>query len=98
MGKEKELGYFSEEVRSEVAKAQNYICKVCTCRIDDFHHKLPNTSSNRKLFPLFLSSIFNCVGLCRGCHDSEAIQAFSITMSEAAAYESYLMDLRDGGW
>lgn len=86
---------FPEEVRREVAEAQNYMCRLCDSRLCDFHHRLSNNSSNRKLFPLFLNSVFNCVGLCRACHDSARIYELAISLKEAALYEHYLRDLRD---
>lgn len=92
-GRHLEKETFTEEVRRGVYEAQNGRCKVCTHRIDDFHHRLSNSRTNRKLFPNFLQSPFNCVGLCRGCHDSSAICNFKITYGEAAMYESYLEGL-----
>ena len=81
---------FSEEVRNDVLEFQNHICKLCYNRIDDFHHKLHNTELNRKLYPIYTQSIFNCVGLCRSCHDSGVISIFKVTPKEAGAYERYL--------
>ena len=49
---------------------------------------MPNQES-MKLFPTYLNSVFNCVGLCEGCHqnntDDPAIR--KPTLEEAAMYE-----------
>ena len=82
---------FSEEVRKEICEAQRWVCFLCLNRIDDFHHKLSNTNANRKLFPRFLNSPFNCVGLCRGCHqDADIHQLMRIGIPLAAVYEHWL--------
>ena len=83
---------FSEEVKMEIFEAQNGFCKLCTQLISDFHHRLENTSSNRKLFPLYVSSVFNCVGLCRECHIARTSDPAIVkpTLSESAVYEHAL--------
>ena len=85
---------FPEEVRIAVFDAQNGYCKDPDClnKIDDFHHKLPNTKTNRKLFPLFINSPFNCTGLCRHTHTQKR-HLFKITVQEAGMYEDYLRKL-----
>ena len=86
---------FSKEVREDVLEMQNYVCKLCYDRIDDFHHKLSNSKGNQKLYPLYTNSIFNCVGLCRGCHDSKDIHIhFKVSIPEAIAYERHLKEGR----
>ena len=91
---ENQTDNFSEEVKNDVLECQNWVCKLCYNRIDDFHHKLPNTSTNRKLYPLYTQSIFNCVGLCRSCHDSDAIYNLKVSAKEAATYERYLRGIK----
>jgi len=84
---------FPNWVRNHVLDAQNSFCKCCLTPIAEFHHRMPNTVTNQRLYPLFLQSPFNCVGLCRGCHGSSKIYQFKITHKEAAVYELYLQML-----
>ena len=83
---------FSEETRQAVYGAQNGRCKICVEPIVDFHHKLPNTKINRKLFPLFINSVFNCAGLSRDCHTNKSY-LFKVTEKEAQMYENWLKKL-----
>lgn len=87
---------FSGWVRSYVYDAQNGFCKLCYARIEDFHHRLPNTVTNRSKYPLFLQSPFNCVGLCRDCHSGPKKNRFKVSDAEAEVYESWLMRLSVG--
>ena len=86
---------FTRWVRESVYEAQNGYCrcKDCLNKIDEFHHRMPNTVMNQKLYPFFLQSPFNCVGLCRACHGSAAMHQFKITIKEAQFYELYLQAL-----
>lgn len=83
---------FPEEVRCEIHEAQNGYGKLSLDKIDDFHHRLPNSKENRKKFPLFLNSVFNCFGLSRKVHDSGAIHqdVVKVTEKEAMLYETWL--------
>jgi len=85
---------FPEEVRREVGEAQHWVCKRCNKRLADFHHKLPNTSPNRKRFPLFLNSPFNCVGLCDECHEQYP-HLYRISEIMAEVYEDWLNTLKN---
>ena len=93
MGKKKLYKGFGEEVRTEIGKAQNGKCKRCRKDIVDFHHMLHNTKVNRKLFPLLIDSVFNCVGLCRDCHDNHK-HKYRISLGLAAVYEYALNKLK----
>ena len=84
---------FNGEVREQVYAAQHGHCKLSLDKIDDFHHIMPNTVTNQKLLPLFLQSVFNCVGLSRAIHDSERIYELKITMEQAMLYEDFLASL-----
>ena len=86
---------FDKTTREQVSVAQGGYCKLCEKAIRDFHHKLHNTTANRKLFPLYIQSVFNCVGLCRQCH-TDSSWKFNITELEAAMYEQALQELKDG--
>ena len=86
---------FCQEVMEEVAYAQGGYCKLCGDAICDYHHKLHNTTPNRKLFPLFIHSVFNCVGLCRRDHEQNSWK-FNLSLPEAAVYEEALRRLKDG--
>jgi hypothetical protein len=81
---------FSREIKEEIFEAQHGTCKLCGQKpICDYHHIVHNTKVNRALFPLLVPSIFNCVGLCRHCHDQSSHE-YRITQEEAAAYEHWL--------
>ena len=90
---------FPEKVRRDVLEMQLGKCKVLNCYEDivDFHHCLINNKANRKLYPLFLNSPMNCVGLCRGgasdCHTNRS-HLFKITDREAQVYENFLKELK----
>jgi len=84
---------FSNEVREAEWTAHNGYCRVegCTEKIHSFHHRLPNTKANRKEFPLFLHSPFNCAGLCFNHHEGHrSVPNLDITEREAEIYERYL--------
>ena len=80
---------FSNEVREDVSVHQNFICKLCYNRIDDFHHKLSNTKTYNKMFPKFIHSIWNCVGICRRCHEQEK-HVFNLPLDLVREYEAEL--------
>lgn len=86
---------FSIEVQRNILEAQNGYCAVKNCYevIEDFHHCLPNTKANRKLYPLFIDSPFNCKGLCRPCHINRS-HLFRISDKEARMYEDFLRRLK----
>ena len=86
---------FSDAIRFMVGKAQNWLCAKCLKPITSYHHKLPNTVYNQKRFPLFLSSPFNCVGLCQACHDKYP-HLFRISTQKAEMYEEWLQQLKRG--
>ena len=89
---------FSQETRQAVHAAQNGRCKISVDRIDDFHHRVPNTKANQAKYPLFLNSPLNCVGLSRAVHDSGKIytELTQISDKEAAMYEEWLQGLKEG--
>ena len=84
---------FSRETKESVDRAQHGYCRLCDRRIADFHHRVHNTATNRKLFPVFIQSIFNCVGLCRQCHTHKT-HLVSILLDEAVEYEQALRELK----
>ena len=86
------LGLFSTETRNSIARGQQGYCYLCTNKIDDIHHKVHNTETNRKLFPTFINSIFNGVGLCRQCHQDRFSEC-DITLDMAVEYEQALQVL-----
>ena len=88
---------FSPTVRELVRDAQHGVCDNCDeNKIQDFHHRVSNSVTNNKLYPHFLHAPFNCVGLCRDCHDG-ASHYFNIQPDTAMAYETYLKLLVEGG-
>ena len=89
---------FSEKVKQAIKSAQNEFCKVPKCHesIDDYHHCLENNKPNNKLFPLFLHSIFNCVGICRGHHQGPEKEQFKISVKFGYIYEKYLREMGNG--
>jgi hypothetical protein len=89
-------GYFPEKYRLLVFEAQNGICCVdgCYSPIEEFHHGLSNTVTNRKLFPMFVKSPFNMFGMCRVHH--VAGDRPKIKPCIAEVYEAYLQDVKKG--
>ena len=81
---------FSQEVREAVKSAQHEYCKHCIKPIEDYHHRCENSKPNRKLFPLFIQSPFNCVGICRTAHETGIKERYKITTYEAQIYEDWL--------
>jgi len=63
---------FPNEVKERIIASQNGMCDICPNPIHSIHHKLQNNKPNRKLFPLFIHSYFNGVGLCFKCHQCRA--------------------------
>jgi hypothetical protein len=88
-------GAFSLIVREREYDAHNGYCRIkgCVKKIHSFHHRLPNTKSNRKLYPKFIDSQFNCAGLCDHHHTFHASEAGDITVKEAVIYEQYLEEI-----
>lgn len=87
---------FSTSVREAALHASEGYCQCspdCVERATEFHHKLANTIVNRKLYKLFLQSVFNCCPIAHGCHMTQPVPR--IREKQAQAYESYLMEFRD---
>lgn len=87
---------FSKETKIQVYEAQNGYCAEFNCleSIHSFHHKLHDTSYNRKKFPLLINSPINCVGLCyKGHRDNQ--WKFRITEKVAEVYEQFLRRLKN---
>lgn len=87
---------FSKEIKRQIVEAQNGYCATsgCYAKIHSVHHKLHDTSWNRKRYPLFINSPMNGVGLCYRCHrDRQWI--FRVTEKEAETYETYLRNLKN---
>lgn len=86
---------FSIETQKAIFEAQHGICKVLNCYepIVDFYHRVRNTKTNQKLYPLLINSVFNCTGLCRVCHINNS-HLFNITNYEAEIYEDFLRGLK----
>lgn len=84
---------FNRDVKEAVARAQYGYCRYCTAAIIEFDHIVPNTKTNRALFPIFLQSPFNCAGVSRNCHELKSIvmmKHMRISYEEAMMYEAYL--------
>lgn len=80
---------FPQTTKWMVYNAQHGYCRLCDQPMTDWHHRVPNTKTNANMFPAFIHSIFNCVGLCRACHDDRKAECH-ITLDEAKAYETWL--------
>ncbi len=87
---------FPTEIQRSISEAQHGYCKVLNCYdpLVDFHHRVRNTKVNRKLYPNFIDSVYNAVGLCRGCHISRS-HLFNITDYEAQLYENWLNEFAE---
>jgi len=79
------------ETRELVLRGQNGYCYGSGCleQAIELHHRIPNTKTNNVLFPHFLNSPFNLVGLCPNCHSNKYHQ-FDITHDMALSYEQWL--------
>lgn len=86
---------FSDKTRVMMLVSANGYCQYQGCynRATEFHHKMPNTLVNQKLYPLFLQSPFNCLPICSDCHMTKP--KIKINESLAAAYEEFLNDLSE---
>lgn len=85
---------FSNETRKLALISSNGYCqcsKECTARVTEFHHKCPNTKLNKKLYPIFLQSIFNCCPINHDCHMTKPLP--NITNQEADTMEQFLRNL-----
>lgn len=82
---------FSQEVREAIYNSQNGYSLGTLEKIDEFHHRVPNTKANRKRFPLFLQSPFNCSGLSRAEHTNDS-HKYKISLQLAQIYEDWLGD------
>ena len=89
---------FTEGTMQAIYTSQNGYCAVDGCheRIVDFHHRLENTKPHQKLFPLFLQSPFNGVGICRDHHVGPEKEQFKIKEKHGRIYEEYLQKIKDG--
>ena len=87
---------FSADVRALMLNATNGYCSAPGCASSglEFHHRVPNTVTNNKLYPLFLHSVFNCAFVCRECHSNHN-HVFNIGSSTAMAFELYLKEVVD---
>ncbi len=86
---------FSPKTRELALRMSNGYCQCspdCVEKVTEFHHKLPNTQVNQKLYPLFLHSIFNCCPIAHGCHMNKPKPR--ISAMEAAAFEEFLQTLK----
>ena len=83
---------FSEQVRYDENVAHNGYCRVrgCTAKIHSYHHRIPNTITNREKYPLFIQSPLNCAGLCVDHHEGHATAGVDVTDREAEVYETFL--------
>jgi hypothetical protein len=90
---------FSDQTKRDESEAHNGYCRVKGCleRIHSFHHRVPNTITNRRLYPLFTQSPLNCAGLCFEHHEGHATAGVDITEKEAAVYENFLQGLVENG-
>ena len=80
-------------LRSQIFRAQHGYCHRCNLKVRELHHRLPNTKTNRKLFPLFIDSPFNLVGLCGDCHTNHK-EEYDVTEDMAVVYEAFLKTTR----
>jgi len=86
---------FPRDVKEMVCQAQHGICKCCNKPLVEFHHIIPNTKTNRKLFPHFIDSPFNCAGLCRKDHEcANSLFREWLTLDIAIMYEGYLKEMK----
>ena len=87
---------FSEEIKIQIAEAQNHFCAEIGCLepIHSIHHKLHDTVANQVKFPLLINSVFNAVGLCFLGHKNHS-HKFRITVKIAELFENFLRELKE---
>jgi len=68
-------------------------CKQCPKQADQIHHLLSNTKVNKRLYPLFVNSIFNLKALNNDCHLNKPIP--KITPRQADTYEKWLEKFKE---
>ena len=79
------------ELREMVFSLSHGYCMCspdCTEKATDIHHLLPNTKVNKRLYPLFIESIFNKLPINNGCHLNKPIP--TIKPHQAQIYEIWL--------
>lgn len=84
---------FSTEIREAIYGFTHGYCQIpnCTNEATELHHRLPNTISNQKKFPLFLQSPFNAFLICKHHHENYSLfKWLKITEKQAEIYEKYL--------
>jgi hypothetical protein len=88
------------ETRRLIFDSQHGFCQALGClnKATEVHHRIHNTKTNRKLFPNFIDSPFNQVGLCRRCHEDSTKECFNISEDQAVLYEAWLKELKDGAY
>lgn len=85
---------FSPKVRQMIFNASAGLCqcsKECIKHITEYHHMLPNTKVNQKLYPLFLQSPMNCLGINNDCHMTKP--KVKVPEAFARTCEEWLNDL-----
>lgn len=89
------IPYFSRETKEAALEAYNHHCVLCDALATGCHHRLHNTKANRRRFPLFIQSIFNCAPLCFNCHEKRKHE-LNIPLKVADAYEWAMRKLKEG--
>lgn len=87
---------FSQEVRDvmlEVSAGRCQCSSDCVLPVTEFHHMLSNSKVNRKLFPNFINSVFNCCPVNHDCHMSGLVPKIPARLAEA--YEWYLSQAKE---
>jgi len=82
------------EHRDAIFKAQHGYCgeEDCLGNATELHHRISNTVTNRKLFPLFIDSPMNLIGLCEYHHKLTGRTGYGIQEDVAMVYESFLKE------
>jgi len=81
------MNRFTRELAINIYHGYCGCSKGCTRLGQEIHHKLPNTKTNRKLYPLFIDSIFNLCWINKHCHVHDKP---TISSAEAECYEAWL--------
>lgn len=88
---------FSDKTRSMMLVASGGYCQcstLCQQPVTEYHHNVPNTKINQRLWPLFLQSPFNCIPINNGCHLNKPLPQ-KPNEATIAAYEEYLNDIKN---
>jgi len=88
---------FPDKTKEAMLEVCGWMCAIegCFNEVEQFHHIVPNTDINNKLWPLFIQSPFNCFPICSTCHMNKPLPK-KPSERLIQVYEDYLSSLLYG--